>query len=140
MVPSIPAREALVWANSLVVSRSRLCFKAKYCSCGRIVTVRRVWRLEWVHSERDGHTWQPVVENLILITSLVRLSMAGVQRRLLCPSGHVACCCCQSMRKWSASKPVGSPLLPLMVPVLKPVYTRAGVELTSPQEGCKLAD
>ncbi len=24
--------------------------------------------------------------------------------------------------------------------VLKPVYTRAGVELTSPQEGCKLAD
>ena len=29
----------------------------------------------------------------------------------------------------------GHPLL-----VLKPVYTRAGVELTSPQEGCKLAD
>jgi hypothetical protein len=30
--------------------------KARYCSCGRIVTVRRVWRIDCVQSDRDGHT------------------------------------------------------------------------------------
>src|SRR5712692_2780775 len=98
----MPARLAYTWVNSLVCSCSRLRIKARYCSCGRIVTVRRVWRIDCVHSERDEHTWQSVVENLILITSFFRLSMAGVQLLLVCPSGHVACCCSQSMGKWLA--------------------------------------
>jgi hypothetical protein len=54
----------------------------------RIVMVRRLY----FFSERIQWTWlgqrpQSVVENLILITSWVRLSMAGVQLILRCPRG-----------------------------------------------------
>jgi hypothetical protein len=111
----MPARLAYTWANSLVCSCSRLSFNARYCSCGRIVTVRRVWRIDWVHSDRDGQAWQSVVENLILMTSFFRRSLAGVQLLLVCPFGHVACCFSQSTRKWSASKPGGSTGLPSVV-------------------------
>jgi hypothetical protein len=53
-----------------------------------MVMVRRLY----FFSERIQWTWtgqrpQSVVENLILITSLVRLSMAGVQLILRCPRG-----------------------------------------------------
>ncbi len=55
--------------------------------------VRRAERIDWVHYDRDGHAWQSVIENLILITSFFRLSIAGIQLMLVCPSGHRACCC-----------------------------------------------
>src|SRR5947209_489048 len=71
-----------------------------------MVMVRRLY----FFSERIQWTWlgqrpQAVVEDLILITSLVRLSMAGVQLILRCPSGQTAGFRSQSMRNWLASMP-----------------------------------
>jgi ABC-type antimicrobial peptide transport system permease subunit len=45
---------------------------------------------------------------LILITSLRRLSTAGVQLMLTCPAGHVACCRSQyaSSKNWTVVIPV----------------------------------
>ena len=91
MVPSTPARVAYRVLKSFVDSCCRLACKASFCSLGRIVTVRRTRRSDCVQSLRLGQAWQSVVENLILMTSLVRLSIAGVQLLLVCPSGQVAC-------------------------------------------------
>jgi hypothetical protein len=82
----------------------------------RMVMVRRLY----FFSERIQWTWrgqrpQSLVENLILITSLVRLSMAGVQLILRCPSGQIACWHSQSMRNWLASMPCSDARLPLHI-------------------------
>src|SRR6266516_2892564 len=59
-------------------------------------------QIQWIWR---GQRTQAVVENLILITSLVLLSMAGVQLILLCPWRQIACWRSQSMRNWLASMP-----------------------------------
>ena len=106
IVASIPSRSAYCLAKAGVFCRRRVAWSASCWACGRMVRVRRLY----FFSERIQWTWrgqrpQSVVENLILITSLVRLSMAGVQLILRCPSGQIACWRSQSMTNWLASMP-----------------------------------
>ena len=57
-----------------------------------MVSVRRGARFfERVHWGKHGQDRQSLLENFILMTSLVRWSIAGVQLMLVFPAGQVAC-------------------------------------------------
>src|SRR5205823_14753800 len=86
IVASIPAHRAYCLANAGLCSRRRAACNASCCSWGRTVINRRgVAECEDVQLVRRGQLRQSVVEKRILITSLLRLSMAGVQLLLVCP-------------------------------------------------------
>src|SRR5262249_30804621 len=80
IVASIPSRSADCLANADVFCRRRAAWSASCWACGRSVMVRRLY----FFAERRQWTWrgqrpQSMVENLILMTSFFRWSMAGVQ-------------------------------------------------------------
>ncbi len=104
-VPSIPARRAYSALYSVVAACCRALCNALYCCSGRSVTVRRC-SLPRVHKCKLGQVGQSERENLILMTALSRPSIAGVQELLVLPSGQVATCFCQSIRKSSAANPL----------------------------------
>jgi len=101
-----PLSQRVLLGKGRHLCRRRAAWSASCWACGRIVMVRRLYffaeRIQWTCR---GQRPQAVLENLILITSLVRLSMAGVQLLLCWPSGQIACRCSQSMRNWLASIP-----------------------------------
>ena len=89
-----------------VLGGIRVARSASYCSWGRTVMVRRGDALrDRMQSARWGQGPQSFVENLILMTWLRRLSMAGVQLMLVRPAGQVACSRSQSIANRCASKP-----------------------------------
>jgi len=48
------------------LSRTRLCFKARYRASGRMLRVRRAGEREGGQSNRAGQTWHSVVEHMIV--------------------------------------------------------------------------
>jgi hypothetical protein len=98
IVPSIPDRRSYSLLNVLLSSLWRAACNARYCASLRTVSVRLGYFFcECTHLLNNSQRRQSLLENLILITSLVRLSMASLQLRLVLPAGHVACRECQSI-------------------------------------------
>lgn len=74
-----------------------------------MVTVLRLYFFtERMHRSLLGQGMQSLMENLIFMTWLYLLSMAGVQLMLCLPSGQVATPFSTSMENAAASKPVPS--------------------------------
>ena len=86
---------------------ARLARSAWYGSRWRIVIVRRAYFFfERMQRWRLAQARQSWLENLTLMTWLVRLSTAGVQLMPVFPAGQVARSCSQSITNRCASNPV----------------------------------
>src|SRR5687768_17235685 len=85
-----------------------------------MVIVRR-GGVAFVHWFCAGQTWQSVIVNLILITSFLNLSTAGVQLLLVLPIGQIACCCSQSIAKSRAANPTPSFACQWLSPLVGPI-------------------
>lgn len=100
--------------------RFRPARRASCWACGRMVIVRR-GGVERVHDCWLAPSWQSVVANLILMTSFLKRSIAGVQLVLRLPTGHIACCCSQSMVKSRAANPPPSLACQWLSPRVGPI-------------------